>query len=110
MTVRTLPFLLGFLLSVHVTLAQQCVPDDAIKLLDKWLEAQVDYDRLPSLTVGIVKDQQLVWSKGYGKADVSKNIPAEPGTIYSVCSISKLFTAVAIMKLRDEGKLQLDDD
>ncbi len=110
MTYRAFTLLLGFLLSVQLTFAQTTVSGDAIRLLDQWLEAQVDFDRLPGLTVGIVKNQELVWSKGYGKADVSKNIPAEASTMYSICSITKLFTAIAIMKLRDEGKLQLDDE
>src|SRR6188768_1583869 len=96
MTYRAFTFVLGVLLSVQLTFAQTTVSGDAIRLLDQWLEAQVDFDRLPGLTVGIVKNQELVWSKGYGKADVAKNIPAQPSTIYSICSISKLFTAIAI--------------
>ncbi|MBT1689488.1 serine hydrolase domain-containing protein [Dawidia soli] len=83
---------------------------EAIKLLDAWFDAQVDYDRLPGISVGIVKDQELIWSKGYGKADVAKKIPAEASTLYSICSISKLFTSVAVLQLRDAGKLRLDDD
>ncbi|HEY3402558.1 MAG TPA: serine hydrolase [Ohtaekwangia sp.] len=110
MTYRAFTFLLGIILSVQLTFAQTTVSGDAIRLLDQWLEAQVDFDRLPGLTVGIVKNQELIWSKGYGKADVAKNIPVQPSTIFSICSISKLFTATAIMKLRDEGKLQLDDE
>jgi CubicO group peptidase (beta-lactamase class C family) len=84
--------------------------DHAFLLAEQWLDAQLDYDRLPGLSVGVVKDQELLWSKGFGKADVAKNIPAEPATIYSICSISKLFTSVAIMQLRDEGKVRLDDE
>jgi CubicO group peptidase (beta-lactamase class C family) len=61
------------------------------------------------MSVGIVYDQELVWSRGLGFADVDKKIPASPGTIYSICSISKLFTSIGIMQLRDEGKLRLDD-
>ncbi|MFP4082258.1 MAG: serine hydrolase [Candidatus Aminicenantes bacterium] len=81
----------------------------AFRLIDIWLEAQRDYDRLPGISAGIVYDQELIWSKGYGFADVEKEVSAEPHTIYSICSISKLFTSVAIMKLYDAGKLRLDD-
>jgi CubicO group peptidase (beta-lactamase class C family) len=42
-------------------------------------------------------------------ADLKKNVAANPGTIYSICSISKLFTSVAIMQLYESGKLRLDD-
>lgn len=88
----------------------QSIPEDATRLLDQWFTATTEYDKLPGLAVGIVKNQELVWSKGYGKVDVTKNIPVASTTIFSICSISKLFTSVAIMKLRDEGKLSLEDD
>ena len=82
---------------------------DAIAYMDAWLEAQQAYNHLPGISVGIVKDQQLIWSKGYGFSNVQKNIPATPATIYSICSITKLFTSIAIMQLYDQGKLRLDD-
>ncbi len=102
-------FFLG-LLSIHA-IAQPTSNEssDALKLIDTWLEAQRDYDHLPGLSVAIVKDQQIIWTKAYGMADLKKNVTAKPGTIFSICSISKLFTSVAIMQLYDAGKLRLDD-
>ncbi len=44
-----------------------------------------------------------------GYADVSRKTPATPSTIYGICSISKLFTSIGVMQLRDEGKLRIDD-
>jgi len=82
---------------------------EAIRMIDTWLEAQRDYDNLPGISVAIVTDQELLWSKAYGMADLEKKVPSSPTTIYSICSISKLFTSVAIMKLRDAGKLRLED-
>ncbi|MGD2294763.1 MAG: serine hydrolase [Candidatus Aminicenantes bacterium] len=82
---------------------------DAFRLIDIWLEAQRDYDSLPGISAAIVDNQEIIWSKGYGMADIEKQVKAEPGTIYSICSISKLFTSVAIMQLRDAGKLRLED-
>ncbi len=82
---------------------------EAIRMIDTWLEAQRDYDNLPGISVAIVTDQELLWSKAYGMADLEKKVPSSPSTIYSICSISKLFTSVAIMKLRDAGKLSLED-
>lgn len=83
--------------------------NDAFKLIDLWVEAQREYDQLPGITVGVVKDQEMIWSKGYGLVDVKKTLPATPSTIFSICSISKLFTSVAIMQLYEKGKLRLDD-
>jgi CubicO group peptidase (beta-lactamase class C family) len=74
-----------------------------------WLEAQRAYDRIPGASAAIVYDQQVLWSGGYGFADLAKKSPAGPGTMYSICSISKLFTSIAVMQLRDAGKLRLDD-
>jgi len=74
-----------------------------------WLEAQRAYDRIPGVSAAIVYDQQVLWSAGYGYIDLSKKTPATASTIYSICSISKLFTSIAVMQLRDAGKLRLDD-
>ena len=82
---------------------------DALRMIDIWLDAKKDYDKLPGISVAIVDDQNLLFSKGYGYADVEKKIPMQAETICSICSISKLFTSVAVMQLWEEGKLRLDD-
>ena len=82
---------------------------DALHLIDAWVEAQRDYDDIPSISVAIVKDQETIWSKAYGLANTDGKVAASTKTLYSICSISKLFTSVAIMQLYDAGKLRLDD-
>jgi CubicO group peptidase (beta-lactamase class C family) len=82
---------------------------EALRIVDTWLNAQRDFDKLPGLSVAIVNDQKIIFSKGYGFADIEKKAPMQPETICSICSISKLFTSVAIMQLWEEGKLRLDD-
>lgn len=82
---------------------------EALKLVEVWLNAQRDYDRIPGISVGIVHDQDLIWSDGFGFANLEDRIPATPRTKYSICSISKLFTSIALMQLRDEGLVRLDD-
>lgn len=81
----------------------------ALRLLEAWIDSHLAYRNLPGLSIGIVHDQDLIWSKGFGHADVERKVPATPGTIYRIASISKLFTSTAIMQLRDQRKLQLDD-
>jgi CubicO group peptidase (beta-lactamase class C family) len=81
----------------------------ALEAAKIWLEAQRAYDRIPGASAAIVYDQQLLWSGGYGYMDLDKKTPATATTIYSICSISKLFTSIAVMQLRDAGKLRLDD-
>jgi CubicO group peptidase (beta-lactamase class C family) len=81
----------------------------ATELLRVWLHAQRDYDRIPGLSAAVVHGQETVWMGAFGVQDLTTGVPASAGTIYSICSISKLFTAVGVMQLRDQGKLRLDD-
>jgi CubicO group peptidase (beta-lactamase class C family) len=81
----------------------------ALNAIDAWLEGVRSYDRIPGISVGIVLDQELIWSKGYGYSNIETKRPADADTLYSICSISKLFTSIAIMQLRDAGKLTLRD-
>lgn len=81
----------------------------AERLFSAWLEGQIAYRGLPGVAVGVVSDQQLVWSKGFGYADIKAKRPMTAETRFRMASNSKLFTAVAIMQLREEGKLRLDD-
>jgi len=82
---------------------------EAFQLVEVWLEAQKDFDQLPGLTAIVVEDQEVLWSGAFGMANKEKGLETKKNTICSICSISKLFTSVAIMKLYDEGKIRLDD-
>jgi CubicO group peptidase (beta-lactamase class C family) len=81
----------------------------ALTLAKVWLQAQRDFDQIPGLSAAIVHDQHTVWSGGFGYADVVLRTPATASTIYSICSISKLFTSIGVLQQRDAGKLRLDD-
>jgi len=82
---------------------------EAIGLLDAWVSAKRDFDRLPGVSMAVVHDQDVLWSSGFGYAHLESKQPATDRTMYSVCSISKLFTSVGVMQLRDAGQLRLDD-
>lgn len=78
-----------------------------LHLLATWVDAQRAYEQIPGASMAVVRDQDLLWSAGFGRADRELGTPATPRTIYSICSISKLFTAIAVMQLRDAGKVDL---
>ena len=82
---------------------------NAIDLLSAWIEAQMAYAGQPGLSIGIVHDQELVWAAGFGRASLDPQRAATPDTLYRIASITKLFTATAILQLRDAGRLKLDD-
>jgi len=63
----------------------------------------------PSVSVVIIQDGNVAFSKAFGKADLASNRSAEPSTRYAVGSISKQFTVAAILLLQEEGRLSLDD-
>ncbi len=64
--------------------------------------------KIPGVSIALVDDQRVVWSQGFGFADVAAQRPATADTLYRVGSISKLFTDAAALQLVDQGKLQLD--
>ena len=66
-------------------------------------------ERLPSVAAAVVRDGETIWSDAVGTADDGEQREATAGTQYRVGSITKTFTAVAVMQLRDAGELDLDD-
>jgi len=95
--------------SADASVAADPAVRDALARLDVWLEGQRYRLDLPGFAVGVVHDQQLLWSKGYGYADVAQRIPSTDQTLYRIASISKTFAATAIVQLAEQGKLSLDD-
>jgi CubicO group peptidase (beta-lactamase class C family) len=65
--------------------------------------------RLPSVAAAVVRDGEVVWADAVGLADAEQGEDAKPEHQYRIGSITKTFTAVAVMQLRDEGKLELED-
>src|SRR5437870_3393649 len=62
---------------------------------------------IPGGALAVVKDRRLVYTRGYGWADRENKIPATPTSLFRIASISKPFTAVAVLKLVEEQKLKL---
>ena len=62
----------------------------------------------PSLAVAVAKDGKIIWEQGFGWADRARRVPADEHTLYSLASISKPFTATALMTLVEAGKVNLD--
>jgi len=95
--------------AMETDLAKNPQVADAIAAFDVVVQKIAREREQPGLSVGLVYGDRLIWSKGYGYADLAKKTPATPATAYRVASITKLFTATAILQLRDAGRLRLDD-
>jgi CubicO group peptidase (beta-lactamase class C family) len=68
----------------------------------------VDSTGVASVTVAVARDGEIWWEEGFGYADLARRIPADPSTLYSLASISKPFTATAVMQLVEQGRVDLD--
>jgi CubicO group peptidase (beta-lactamase class C family) len=91
------------------TVAEDPAVTAALAQLDARLAAVMKERNLPGLSAGVIYDQELIWAKGYGYADLERHVPADADSIYEIGSVTKLFNAVMLMKLRDAGRLSLDD-
>lgn len=104
-------------LTCGVVLYSSVLAAQAIDTIDPALKARIDaiaqgvlvQRGVPSASVAVVQDGKLVYTHAYGLAHISPNKSATPEMRYSIGSISKQFTAAAILMLQEEGKLKLDD-
>ncbi len=78
--------------------------------IDALAKAEIDAHRAVGLTIVVARGDQLVESAGFGFADVAKQVPATSETLYRIGSVTKQFTAVAILQLLEQHKLALTDD
>jgi CubicO group peptidase (beta-lactamase class C family) len=80
-----------------------------IPIIDSLYKATAEKNHFPGLAYGIVVDGKLLHAGNYGFTDIDKKTPVSASSLFRIASMSKSLTAMAILKLRDEGKLRLDD-
>lgn len=106
-------FALALLVNASGALSETLPSSDDKKRLERFeaerFEKEVDDFRnrlkIPGLSAVIVKDQKVLWAKGFGFADLENRIPATPDTLYSIASVTKTFAATLVMQLVEQGKL-----
>lgn len=77
--------------------------------LESYFKKITDYAIPPGISLVIIKDKQIIYSKGFGWADYPRKIASSPQTVYHWWSCTKIVTAIAILQLCENGKLQLND-
>jgi CubicO group peptidase (beta-lactamase class C family) len=106
--VNSILSILFFINGVDVALAQ-AIPAETAKKIDS-LFKQWDNKHSPGCAIGIVRNDSLIYAKGYGMANLENSIPITTQTEFEMGSVSKQFTAYAILLLAKQGKVSLDDD
>ena len=93
------------------TADQMDQPSDSARIarLETLLESLRQELKIPAYSAAIVKDQKVIWAKGFGYADVENKIPATEHTPYHLASLTKTFASTILMQLVQEGKIKLDD-
>ncbi len=81
---------------------------EVVEALTPLIEHELQEKGIPSISVALVDDQQIVWAQGFGLEDPTSKVAATASTVYRVGSVSKLFTDVGVMQLVEQGKLNLD--
>ena len=76
---------------------------------DDFIRGQMKQQRIPGLSLLVVKNGAIVKQAGYGYGDVAKKVPATPDTVYKIASVSKAVLATGVLTLVQDGKLALDD-
>lgn len=84
-------------------------PAASISEFEQRLEALRATSHITGITAAIAKDQQIVWAKGFGIADIATQRPAADTTTYHLASLTKPFASTVLLQLVDEGKVSLDD-
>src|ERR1700741_1794734 len=83
-------------------------PPQSLEELQKAIKTELDKNHLPGAGVALVSRGELLWCGGFGQADIASKKPVTCDTEFRVGSISKTFVALALLKLQEEGKINLE--
>lgn len=99
-----------FLTSFCFSKTQTMMPHDSLKIkIDLFIKEYLDWYNIPGLSIAVVSDGKVIFSKGYGVRDVKTGERATPFTLYSTASVTKLFVGTAIMQLVEQKLIGLND-
>jgi len=93
------------LLLLHVAPAPAAHAD----AIDDYIKTEMERRHIPGLALAVARNGKIIKVRGYGVANLEHDVPVTPDTVFELASVTKQFTATAIMLLVEEGKVQLDD-
>jgi len=89
-------------------LAQAALPDSIQRRADSTIAAFMSVHHVPGFSVAVGLDRRVVWSRGYGLADIENSVPVTTSSVFRTASIGKPMTATAVMQLWQDGRVDLD--
>lgn len=106
-------FILLFIINSAIKGQESTITEDSVSInlvrkFTPYCEKIVDYYNIPGMAVGIVKDNKIVYAKGFGYKNINTKEPVTTTTLFHMASVSKPFVATAIMQLVEQGKINLD--
>ncbi len=78
-------------------------------VFENYLANVMAENKIPGVSVTVVKDNEVVYAKGFGYRNIEKSLPVTPDTIFGIASVTKSFTAMAIMQLVDKKIIDLNE-
>lgn len=101
--------LIRLLLLVSVLCGCIAAQANGEKAVDDFIKSEMERQKIPGVSLAVVKDGKPLIVKGYGFANLEHQVPVKPETIFQSGSVGKQFTAMAVMMLVEEGKIGLDE-
>jgi CubicO group peptidase (beta-lactamase class C family) len=96
-------------LALSLSLTAHAAGGGSQAAVDRYLQAEMRRQNIPGMSLAVVRNGKPLYIKSYGVATLEHDVRAQPQTVYQIGSIGKQFTAVAVMMLANEHKLDLDD-
>lgn len=107
-SLRAAVLILALIANYPAALAQEA-PDARLKAIDEYAQKVARDWQVPGLAISIVKDDRVVFARGYGVRELGRADRVDENTLFAIASNSKAFTAAALATLVDEGKIKWDD-
>jgi CubicO group peptidase (beta-lactamase class C family) len=98
---------LTVLLAIGVSAARAQSPN--VLAFERRVEADRNALKIPGLSIIVIQDGEVLSARGFGYADIERRIAATPDTLYHIASVTKTFTATLVLRLAEQGKLDLDE-
>jgi CubicO group peptidase (beta-lactamase class C family) len=99
----------AFLAIVSLFVSPLLAQDAATVKIDEFIKSEMQNQKIPGVSLAVIRNGQIIYAKGYGYANVEHQVPVKPETIFQSGSVGKQFTSMAVMMLVEQGKIGLDD-